>query len=417
MLNKRAADAAKPTIGPDGKARETVLWDEAVKGFGLRISPAGARSFVVVYRAGRGRGAPLRKLTLGKFGSPHTVETARREARRLLGIVAGGGDPAGAEAEKRRDQRSGKAAKGTVAHACQEWLRRDQAGNRTAAEVTRIMEREVLPYIGERDLGTIRKRDLIEIVDRVADRGATVRANRVLAWVRRFFNWCSARDLIDANPASSILKPSRETRRERVLDDDEIVAIWRGLETMPQPFRDGCRLLVLTAARRAEIFNARWSELDDAGRCLKLPAERAKSGEGRRIPLSPQAMAIIEGLLRFGLDDGWLISTRGAAPFSNFGHQKAELDKALGLPDWRLHDLRRSAATGLQRLGFRLEVIEAALGHVGGSRAGIVGIYQRHAFHDETREALDAWGRHVAAIVEPGAGAKVVPLRRARAQG
>ena len=417
MINKRAADAARPGIGRDGKPCESVLWDSAVKGFGLRVSPAGARSFVVVYRAGRGRGAPLRKVTIGKYGSPHTIETARREARRLLGIAAAGGDPAGEESAKRKDQRDGRAAKGSIAHACHEWLRRDQAGNRTAAEVKRIMEREVLPFIGNRDLSSIRKRDLIEIVDRVADRGASVRANRVLAWLRRFFNWCSARDLIDANPATSILKPSRETRRERVLDDDEIATVWHALEPMPQPFRDGCRLLLLTAARRAEIFNGRWSELDEAGRCLKLPGERAKSGEGRRIPLSSQAMAIIDSLPRYGSDgDGWLISTRGTAPFSNFGHQKAELDKDAPLPDWRLHDLRRTAATGMQRLGFRLEVIEAALGHVGGSRAGIVGVYQRHAFLDETREALDAWGRHVAAVVEPGGGAEVVPLRRARAQ-
>ncbi|MEZ5860069.1 MAG: tyrosine-type recombinase/integrase [Geminicoccaceae bacterium] len=267
---------------------------------------------------------------------------------------------------------------------------RDQAGNRTATEVARIMEREVLPYIGDGDLASIRKRDIIEIIDRVADRGATVRANRVLAWMRRFLNWCAARDLIDANPAQFVEKPSRETRRERVLDDGEIDLIWRALDASPQPFRDGLRLLILTAAMRDEIFGARWSELDEAGRCLKLPAERSKSGTARIIPLSPPALAIVEALPRFGANaDRWLLTRCGKKPFSNFGHNKTALDGAAPLPDWRLHDLRRTAATGMQRLGFRLEVIEAALGHVGGSRAGIVGVYQRHAFHDETREALD----------------------------
>ncbi|MEZ5905434.1 MAG: integrase family protein, partial [Geminicoccaceae bacterium] len=274
MLTKRLADTAEPFLGEDGRSRETVLWDASVAGFGLRVSPVGAKAFILKYRAGRGRDATLRKVTIGRYGSPHTVETARREARRLLGIVAAGGDPAGDKAEKRRDQRSGKATRGSVARACQEWLRRDQAGNRTATEVARIMEREVLPYIGDGDLASIRKRDIIEIIDRVADRGATVRANRVLAWMRRFLNWCAARDLIDANPAQFVEKPSRETRRERVLDDGEIDLIWRALDASPQPFRDGLRLLILTAAMRDEIFGARWSELDEAGRCLKLPAER-----------------------------------------------------------------------------------------------------------------------------------------------
>ncbi|MCB1991443.1 MAG: DUF4102 domain-containing protein, partial [Geminicoccaceae bacterium] len=124
VLTKRLADTAEPFLGEDGRSRETVLWDASVAGFGLRVSPVGAKAFILKYRAGRGRDATLRKVTIGRYGSPHTVETARREARRLLGIVAAGGDPAGDKAEKRRDQRSGKATRGSVARACQEWLRR-----------------------------------------------------------------------------------------------------------------------------------------------------------------------------------------------------------------------------------------------------------------------------------------------------
>ena len=169
---------------------------------------------------------------------------------------------------------------------------RDQAGNRTATEVARIMEREVLPYIGDGDLASIRKRDIIEIIDRVADRGATVRANRVLAWMRRFLNWCAARDLIDANPAQFVEKPSRETRRERVLDDGEIDLIWRALDASPQPFRDGLRLLILTAAMRDEIFGARWSELDEAGRCRDATLVYLSVGEGPVVAEQAGAMLL-----------------------------------------------------------------------------------------------------------------------------
>jgi integrase len=420
-LTKRRCDAAASTVGADGRPRETVLWDGAAKGFGLRVSPAGAKSFILLYRAGRGRKAPLRKATIGKLGSPWTVETARREALKLLGQAAGGGDPAGEKARKRARERTGAAAKGSVRAAVEEWLRRDQAGNRTVGEVQRVMQREVLPAWGDRPLAAIRKRDVLELVDAIADRGAPVQANRALAYVRRLMNWAAGRDLIEANPAQFVEKPRAEARRERVLDDAELVEVWRAVEGMVAPFAAGVRLLILTGARRSEVFEATRPELTGDG--LRLPAARAKANEGRLLPLSPPALALLEALPRFA-GSPWLLTLDGEHPFSNFGHAKAELDRrvlaarreAAGtekvepMPPWRLHDLRRSVATGMQRLGVRLEAIEAVLGHVAGSRSGIVGVYQKHRFETEAREAVKLWGEHVLRLLDP-TPAKVVPMR------
>lgn len=398
------------------RERDYVLWDNRVKGFGLKVTRRGHKAFVLLYRAGRGRQAPLRKITIGTCGSPWTVDQARIEAKRLLGEVAHDRDPAADKAEKRRAQRAGEAVEGSVRAAVEEWLRRDNPNKRTADEVRRIMERDVIPFWGDRPLGGIRKRDVIELVDRVSDRASSVRANRVLAWTKRWLNWCCSRDLIEASPAAHVMKPGEERHRERVLEDEELVELWHALDRLGGAWAAGVKVLLLTGARLAEIFEARRSELDATGTRLRLPAERSKSGEGRTIHLSERAAAIVADLPRF--NSGWLISITGRAPLTNHGRDKARLDAAIlevsggdPMPPWRLHDLRRTAATGMQRLGVRLEVIETVLGHVSGSRQGIVGVYQRHRFEDEARAALEAWARHVEGLIT-GRKAKVVRLVR-----
>ena len=418
-LTKRMCDAAQPSLGDDGHARERVLWDGTVKGFGLRVSPAGAKSFILMYRAGKdGKGRktdPLRKVTIGTFGSPWTVETARTEALRLRGLVAAGADPAGEKTKKRAAKQ--QADEDSVRAAVEDWLRRDRPDKRTVGEVTRVMKRDVLPLWGDRPLAAIRKRDVIELLDGIADRGAGIAANRALSYIHRFFKWCTARDRIAANPAQFVEKPTQETARDRVLSNAELVEVWRAVDGMVEPFAAGVRLLILTAARRTEIFEARWSELE--GKALRLPPSRVKNKQGRIIPLSPPALAIVGALLRFA-DSPWLLTLDGRHPFSNFGHAKAELDrrilKARGenaepIPPWTIHDLRRSVATGLQRFKVPLEVTEAVLGHTSGKRSGIAAVYQTHDYLEEASEALDLWGEHMMRLLDP-TPAKVVPMRR-----
>lgn len=410
------------TIGriKPGPARIEVP-DAVLPGLYLVIQPTGARSFAVRTRID---GKPV-KLGIGKWPAMELAQ-ARELARTKLGKVQGGIDP---RAEKKK---LAEVAKHTVSAVAEDWLKRDQAGNRDVAKVRRIMEGEVLPHIGDKQIGEVRKRDLIEVIDRVADR-APVRANRVLAHVKRLFTWAAGRDLIEMSPAQHIERPTPEKARERVLDDAELVTVWRAAERLGGAYGAGIRLLICTGARLSEIFEARLSELQD--NALRLPAARSKSGEGRAIWLPSPAQAVVSALPRYA-DCDWLLTASGRNPFKAYGTSKNRLDVEIArtraearlgrplkegeapsaedaLPAWRVHDIRRSVATGLQRLGTQLEVIEAVLGHISGSRAGIVGTYQKHGFEAEARKALARWGEHLERLLDP-APAKVVKLRAGR---
>ena len=371
-----------------------MLWERGRQREGLRAAgdANGARSFILMYRAGRGRAAPLRKVTIGPFGSPWTVETARTEAKRILGEVAAGRDPAGDRAEKRAVQKAGVEAKDSVRAAVDEWIKRDQADNRTVDDVRRRMDREVIPLWGDRALASIRKRDVIELVDGIADRGKMM-ANRTLAHVRRFFNWCASRDLIEANPAQFVEKPAAEVRRDRVLDDGELVEVWRALDGMVKPFAAGVRLLILTGARRSEIFEARKGELVPGA--IRLPAERAKNDEGRLIHLSPPAQAIVDGLTDWPACPYLL--TRTASTRSPASARPRPSSTCASPPRGARRPRKWARSPSPCQHGGSTICAAASppacsawacawrrsrpcSGHVSGSRAGIVGVYQRHRF-------------------------------------
>jgi integrase len=277
-----------------------------------------------------------------------------------------------------------------------------------------------------RRLSQITRAQVHEVLDGIADRGTPIRANRVFAQMRKMCRWAVARGIIDRSPCEGMSAPSPETRRDRVLDDAEMRLIWVVCGALGWPFGDVVRLLMLTGARRDEVAGMEWAELDlDAG-TWTLPAERTKNKREHVVPLSDAALDIIKGLPRV---EGrrYVFSTTGRTPVSGFSKAKAEIDKAAleiarqqagdeapPLPHWTLRDIRRSVATDLQRLGVRLEVTEAILGHVSGSRAGIVGVYQRHTWAEEKRAALDAWSRKLESIVTREAPSNVVELATSR---
>jgi integrase len=196
------------------------------------------------------------------------------------------------------------------------------------------------------------------------------------------------RGTVTANPFTN-LPVAPAVKRERVLSDSEVADIWQATGE-PGPFNGIVRMLLLTGQRCNEVAGMTWAEISADLATWTIPGARAKN----RIPLSAQAQGLIRNLPQ---NSEWIFpGLRG--PFRGFTRAKATLDSRSGVAGWRLHDLRRTCATGLQRLGIRLEVTEAVLGHVGGSRAGIIGVYQRHTYEAEQREALDAWGRHIAAF-------------------
>jgi integrase len=219
-------------------------------------------------------------------------------------------------------------------------------------------------------------------------------AAQTVAYGKAAFGWAVKRGSLVSNPFTAVpVAPT--TRRERVLCDDEIAALWRATNE-GGTFNNIIRALILTGQRREEVAGMVQAELSNDLSTWTIPASRAKNRVTHVVPLSAPVQELLRNLPWFG---GFLFpGLRGA--YNGWSKAKSALDARSGVTDWRLHDLRRTMATGLQRLGVRLEVTEQVLNHISGSRAGIVGIYQRHDFAAEKRAALEAWGQHIMAIVE-----------------
>jgi integrase len=192
---------------------------------------------------------------------------------------------------------------------------------------------------------------------------------------------------------SSMEVAGKVSSRERVLSDDELAKVWRATNGIHGGV---VRMLILTAARREEISQLKWSELD--GDCIHLSNGRCKNGQSHIIPLSAPARDLLAGIPRIAGSD-FLFTTDGERGVGGWSHVKRRLDVAAGVKDWTLHDLRRTTATGMQRLGVTLLVVEAVLNRTGGSRAGIVGVYQKHTYSQEKAAALEMWAGHVMALL------------------
>ena len=288
-----------------------------------------------------------------------------------------------------------------------------------AAATERYLAREILPRLGAKRIGEIRRADVREMLNEITDRSPTT-ANRVLAVTRRLFNWAVEEEIIAASPIGKI-KATKETSRDRVLADDEIRLVWRAFDRIGAPFGVVGKLLLLTGARRTEVAEMRWSEVDMAARVWTVPAARSKNKVAHTIPLSDQAIEILKGLKRVE-SKGDFVFTFGRVAVQGFARKKIELDAAItadnGAPiaGWTYHDLRRTLATNLQKLGVRLEVTEAVLGHTSGSRAGIVGVYQRHDWAQEKHAALEAWSLVLDAVVTGASAEKLRQIREGALQ-
>ena len=288
----------------------------------------------------------------------------------------------------------------------EEWLDRDQRGNRSMEQVRRSMELHVLPHLGDAKLDAITKRQLINVVDKVVDLGAPVHANRLLAYLRRFFNWCGERDYLDRNPTTGVAKPAKEHGRDRVLSPDELGRVMRAADAMGYPFGPFIKLLALTGQRRDEIAGVRWSEIDETEGVWVLPASRSKNGKAHTVHLSTEAMAVLYDVPRLADVDLVFPATRAKRhgvegsdgivrrPISGFSKAKIRLDKSSGVTGWTFHDLRRSFATHCtEKLGLSPVVIDKVLNHQSGAVRGVAAVYQRGQYLDERRKAMDDWAK------------------------
>jgi integrase len=385
-LTTRTVESAR-----GGKKRREIP-DAHLPGLYLIVQPSGAKSWAVRYR----RHGRTRKLTLGAYPAVHLV-AARDLGATALRDVAKNRDPGHDKARTRAKQTD--AIEDVVTRFVEQHCRRHNKP-RTAEESERMLRKHVLPRWRGRTVSELRRRDVLDLIDGIVSDVTPKAGNNVLAVVRKMLNWCVERDMIPSSPCAGVKRPAAETVRDRVLNDDELASVLRAADQVGGPFGSLVKLLILTGARRNECAKMQWSELDLDRRLWTLDRERVKNDERHEVPLSKQAIAVIEATPRLK-DSPYVLTTTGDSPSSGYAKGKRKLDALLprDMPGWRLHDLRRTVATGLAKLGINLPVIEKVLNHKSGSFAGIVAVYQRHKFAAEKAAALTAWGRHVEELV------------------
>jgi integrase len=286
-----------------------------------------------------------------------------------------------------------------------------------------------------RTLDTLARRRKRKDGDGAAKVRGMAMMGRTAAYGRAVYAWAMKRGALSVNPFAALPISKSIAKRERVLNDRELAEIWRAAGDAGAPYGSIIRLLILTGQRRGEVAGMAWNEISEDLMTWTMPGERTKNGVAHTVPLSAAACDLLKAALPEGAKSGpatgsLVLPGALGTPFVGWSKAKRALDKAIGearakatgksgtkaepIEPWSIHDLRRTVATGLQRLGVRLEVTEAVLNHISGSRGGIAGVYQRHDWAAERRAALDSWAAHVVSIAEGRvAGGNVVTLARA----
>jgi len=376
---------------PAREARYEV-WDTLLPAFGVRVTESGQKTYVVMYRA---QGIQRRQ-TLGSYPAL-SLSSARKLARKLFAQVAEGKDPS-------HEKQQHRGVAGTFEACAAEYIIRyaqRHKRERSWREDERLIKVNLLPAWGKRRIAEIGRADVLAALDKTADR-APILANRLLALARKLFGWTVERGYIEINPCAGIKAPSKEHSRDRVLSDEEIERLMPSLDRLGYPFGPLFKTLLLSGARLGEVSGMRHAELDLDLALWTLSPERTKGGRKHVVPLSASVVAILRALPVFAEGAGFVFTSSGEREVSGFSHAKARLDRLSGVSDWRLHDLRRTAATGLARLGTQPHVVSEILGHApqGVTRA----VYDHYSYEKEMREALERWADYLT-------GSRVVALR------
>jgi integrase len=414
MPTLKLTQAAVERLSPPADGRIEV-WDSLLGGFGLRISAPLAgkparRVWQVMYRVKIDGKRKLVRETLGTLGEIPKVDQARERARQSLAKARAGTNPV---AERQTAKAAAeKAATSTFAAVADRYMLEHVERNCAASlirETGRILERDVKPRWGSRQIGEITKGDINDLIDEIASRrdrkrrmatgGAAVQANRTLARLKTLFRWAVSKGLRDGDPTEGVRKAIKEVPRDRYLEDDEIRAFWAGCDKLGWPFGGLLKTLLLTAQRRDEVGGMQWSEIDLDKRQWTIPGERAKNGKAHVVHLSALAVEVLTSTPRVG---ELVFTTNGRTPVSGFSKIKERLDRhMIGSEPWILHDLRRTATTGMAQLNIAPHVVDKILNHTAGTIRGVAATYNRFQYLPERQAALEAWGRYVESLIRP----------------
>lgn len=381
--------------------------DTTERGLQLRVGTA-SMVWYLVYR--KPNGPPIR-LKLGKY--PHmSLAEARAAARKEKAKIDAGHDPAA-------EHRAAKLAP-TFAEVAAEYLEHHAVHKRTAREDRRILDHDLLPAWAHLKMRAITRRDIIALLDAIKARGAPIMANRTLALISKIFNFALDREIVAANPCFRLRKPAPERSRERWLNDDEIRALWEALEsegTTGTVFK----ILLLTAQRKGEVQGMSWDEIDFETTTWTIPPQRSKNKRSHLVPLSKPVIDLLAAQQQHQAKSR-ISPYVFPSPRPYRGHitqlgKAVQRLKSLSGVDFHIHDLRRTAATGMARLGVDRTIIAKILNHTDRS---VTAIYERHAYEREMRAALDLWADHVMGLVhnttlpDVSTAEKITPIRTKR---
>jgi integrase len=325
-------------------------------------------------------------MTLGPYPLVD-LKSAREQARSVVEAADHGRDPARQRQEEAQSRQS-RTVKAVIERFIALYAK---PNTKKWKETQQLLERYVVPRWGDAVLDDIRRADAHELLDELVAEGRVAMAREVRKHLTRLFNWSVDRGILAASPLSGMERPEITYRpRERVLSIEELQAIWDGADRMGYPFGPLFRLLILTGQRKSEIASARRRWMLEDLRTIEIPAASYKTGRPHAVPLSQPALRIVSALPRWNVNDYLFSTMAGAKPVSGFSKAKDRLDRLSGVSAWTIHDVRRSVATHMARLGVQQEHIERVLGHV---IEGAAGTYNRYSYLDEKRAALELWGR------------------------
>ena len=364
--------------------REIIYFDDSLPGFGIRLRSGGSKVWVYQYKLG----AKSRRMTLGP-ATAIDLTKARSQATDLAAKVRLGQDPA-----CERDEGRARASE-TFGAVADLFLARQRA--RLRPKTYLATERHLLTHaktLHGLQIGKVDRRDIATLLTRIAEEKGPIAANRTRASLSALFMWAIKEGVAGVNPTMGTNK-SQEGVRDRVLDASELCSIWGAL---PEgDYGTIIKLLMLTGQRLTEIGDLRWPEIDFDKDVIRLPRERVKNKRPHEIPMSATVRRLLMAQQkREGRDFVFGYGSRG---FSGWSIAKGTLDRNTKIAPWRLHDLRRSAATHMAELGVQPHIIEQILNHQSGHKRGVAGIYNRSTYANEMRRALDLWAAHVGGLV------------------